>query len=66
MDDLRTPKRKARDERDQMIYSDYNEMMAQKGAMSSVVTQKLMEKYNIKGQSTIWLIRKAIENNLKN
>ncbi len=46
------------------IYNEWNELIAQPGAMATAVAQHLMKKYNIHAQSTIWFIRKRVEKRL--
>jgi hypothetical protein len=62
--DLRTEHRKKLDARNLALYNEYNQLMAQDGAMAGVVTEFIMKKYNIFGASTVWLIRKDVAKKL--
>ncbi|MBO0947352.1 hypothetical protein [Fibrella forsythiae] len=58
---LLTPYIKARRDKEQRIYNDYQQLISQPEAMPVVVDSILMKKYNIKSRSTIWSIRGRVQ-----
>lgn len=62
---LKTTFRAEKEAKEFRIYEDYNELIKQPGAMATAVDEHLMAKYNIFSKSTIWLIRKRVEQRLK-
>ena len=68
MDDVkifRTDCQKKREARDSAIYNEYAELMSVEGQSKTLVTEHLMKKYNIHSQSTIYVIRRRVEETLK-
>lgn len=63
---LKTTYKIEKEARELQIYNEYKELMNQPGAMQSAVNEYIMEKYSIYSSSTVWLIRKRVENRLKN
>lgn len=49
--------------RDNQIYTEYMSLVAD-GTASTVATQHLMKKYGIHSASTLWAIRKRVEDKL--
>lgn len=62
---LRTEYQVEKEARELAIYNEYNELIAQPGAMSTAVNEHLMKKYGIHAKSTIWFIRNRVERRLK-
>lgn len=62
---FRTPCQEERESRDLAIYNEYNELMSVKGQSKTLVTEHLMKKYNIHSQGTIYIIRRRVEQRLK-
>lgn len=52
--------------RDLSIYTEYQELMKEPGAMSTAVTDYLMKKYEIYARSTVWSICQRVKKDLKN
>lgn len=65
METLRTDLQKEREKRDMAIYSDYEEMMSVEGQSATEVAKFLMKKYGIHSLSTVYVIRKRVEDKLK-
>ncbi len=63
---FKTPYQEEREAKDLAIYNDYNELMKVPGQSATRVTAHLMEKYGIHSASTIYEIRKRVENRLAN
>lgn len=57
---LITPSKRKKLERDEKVYNDYNELMAEPGAMSTAVTDFIMELHGIASRSTVWQIVKRV------
>lgn len=62
---FKTPCQIERDKRDKAIYDEYNELMAVQGQSATIVTERLMNKYGIHSQATIYIIRKRVANRLR-
>ncbi|MEZ3440168.1 hypothetical protein [Alistipes sp.] len=62
---LKTEYQAEKQERELAIYNEYNELMAQPGAMATAVSEHLMRKYGFHAKSTIFFIRKRVERRLK-
>ena len=62
---IKTDFRIKKEAREIAIYNEWNELMAQPGAMASAVDRYLREKYEFGADSTIWFIRKRVEKKLK-
>lgn len=56
-----TPYMRHRMEREEAICDDYNELMAQPGAMATAVTAQIMDKYGIAAASSVYRIRERVE-----
>lgn len=54
-----------REARDLAIYNEYNELMSVEGQSKTLVTEHLMQKYDIHSSGTIYVIRKRVEERLK-
>lgn len=54
-----------REARDMAIYNEYNILMSSEGQSKTVVTEHLMRKYNVHSMSTIYVIRRRVEERLK-
>ena len=65
MEVLRTELQKEREKRDFAIYSDYVKLMEVKGQSATEVGKLLMQKYSIHSLSTIYTIRKRVEEKLQ-
>lgn len=50
-----------REARDLAIYNEYNDLMSVKGQSKTVVMEHLMNKYGIHSISTIYIIRRRVE-----
>lgn len=61
---IKTEFRLRKEARELAIYNEYNELMAQPGAMATAVDKYLTEKYGFGSESTIWFIRKRVEKRL--
>jgi Mor family transcriptional regulator len=57
--------KKAREERDNAIYQEYERAVAA-GSMRTDVTRSLMRKYGIKSAGTIYEIRKRVQTRINN
>lgn len=62
---IKTPYQLEKEAKERAIYNEWNELMAQPGAMATAVEQHLMQKYGIYAKSTIWFIRKRVEKRLQ-
>jgi len=62
---IKTDFRIKKEARELSIYNEWNELMKQPGAMASAVDKYLREKYGFGADSTIWFIRKRVEERLK-
>lgn len=62
---IKTEFRLKKEARELAIFSEYNELMAQPGAMATAVDKYLTQKYGFGSESTIWFIRKRVEKRLK-
>lgn len=62
---LKTDYAKEREARDLSIYKEWTAMTSVKGQSKTMVTKYLMEKYNIHSQGTIYVIRRRVEEKLK-
>lgn len=62
---FKTPCQTEREARDLAIYNEYNSLMTVEGQSKTVVTERLMKKYGIHSQGTIYLIRRRVEERLK-
>lgn len=62
---IKTEFRIKKEARELAIYNEYNELMAQPGAMATEVDKYLTEKYGFGSKGTIWVIRKRVEKRLK-
>ena len=47
------------------IYNDYNSMMAVEGSSKLAVSELLMKKYGIHSMGTVYVIRRRVEQRLK-
>lgn len=65
MEALRTDLQRERVKRDMAIYSEYEEMMSVEGQSATEVAKFLMKKYNIHSMSTVYVIRRRAEEQLK-
>ena len=65
MEVLKTDLQKERRQRDYVIYSEYEKMMSVQGQSATEVCKYLMKKHSIHSISTIYVIRKRVENELK-
>lgn len=54
-----------REARDLAIFNDYNELISVDGQSRTLVTEHLMRKYSIHSPGTIYVIRKRVEEHLK-
>jgi hypothetical protein len=50
-----------KDAQELAIYNEWNELMAQPGAMASAVGRHLTQKYGFGSETTIWFIHKRVE-----
>lgn len=62
---LKTDFQLEKETRELAIYNEWNSLIKQPGAMATAVDKHLMSKYGIHSQSTIWVIRKRVEERLK-
>lgn len=62
---IKTEFRLKKEARELAIYYEYNELMAQPGAMATAVDKYLTQKYGFGSESTIWFIRKRVEKRLR-
>lgn len=62
---LKTPYRVDKEAKELAIYKEYNDLMSKAGQSATAVVEYLMEKHNIHSASTIYLIRKRVEERLK-
>ena len=62
---FRTHCQTEREKRDLAIFNEYNELMSVESQSVTGVTEHLMKKYGIHSQSTIYAIRKRVEERLK-
>ena len=62
---IKTKFRIAKEARELAIYNDWNELTSKPGVMKMSVYGHLCEKYNISERSTIWVIIKRVEKQLK-
>lgn len=62
--ELRTKAKLARQERDKKVLDEWNEMMAQPGAMASRVNEIIAKKYGFASVSSVWLARKRATQNI--
>ena len=62
---FRTHCQTEREKRDLAVFNEYNELMSIEGQSLTGVTEHLMKKYGIHSQSTIYVIRKRVEERLK-
>ena len=65
MEVWKTDLQREREQRDLAIYSDYEKMMSVNGQSATEVVKLLMNKYKILSLSTIYVIRKRVEERLK-
>ena len=63
---LKTELQRERELQDYAIYSDYERMASTPGAAKTAIVKALMEKYNLHAPSTVYVIRKRVEERLKN
>ncbi|MFB5946079.1 hypothetical protein [Albibacterium profundi] len=61
---LKTAFRLEKEAKELAIYNEYQELIGQKDAMPGAVTDYLMKKHKIHARSTIWQIRKRVEERL--
>ena len=50
---------------DEAVYNDYQELMAENGAMPIAVNESICEKYGFTAIQTVYSIRKRVEKRLK-
>jgi hypothetical protein len=62
---IKTPFRIKKEARELAIYNEWNELMAQPGAMATAVDRYLTEKYEFGSEITVWFVRKRVEKRLK-
>ncbi len=62
---MKTEFQTEKEARELAIYNEYNELIAQPGAMATAVNEHLMKKYGIYAKSTVWFIRRRVERRLK-
>ena len=62
---FKTDCQKERAKRDLAIYNEYNELMSVEGQSKTLVVAHLMKKYNVHSQGTIYVIRRRVEERLK-
>lgn len=58
---LKTESQREKEAKDQEIYDEYHQLLAQPGAMKTAIDAHLCKKYNIKSHNTIWHIRRRVE-----
>ncbi len=63
---LKTDFQIEREARDMAIYREYNELISVAGSSACKVNQHLMKKYGIHSVGTIYVIRRRVEEQLKN
>lgn len=63
---FKTECQKEREKRDMAICNEYDELMEVKGQSKTLVIEHLMKKYGIHSQATIYVIRRRVEERLKN
>jgi hypothetical protein len=63
--DLKTDFQLKKEAKELAIYNEWNELMKQPEAMATAVDKFIMEKYSVFSKSTIWFIRKRVEERLK-
>lgn len=61
---LKTPFQLEKEAKELKIYREYEALIKEKGAMPGAITSYLMKKYNVHARSTIWQIRKRVEERL--
>lgn len=62
---FRTDCQREREERDLAIFNEYNDLMSVAGQSKTVVGEHLMKKYGIHSLGTIYVIRRRVEQRLK-
>jgi hypothetical protein len=62
---IKTEFRIKKEARELSIYNEWNELMAQPGAMASAVDRYLRIKHGFGADSTIWFTRKRVEKRLR-
>lgn len=63
---FKTPCQEEREARDLAIYNEYIEMTSVDGQSKTLVIEHLMKKYGIHSQATVYVIRRRVEERLKN
>ena len=58
---IKTKYQKEKEARELSIYTEWNDLMKQPGAMATAVDEHLMKKHNIHSRSSIWTARKRAE-----
>lgn len=61
----KTAYRLEREARELKIYKEYEEFMSYPGAQPGAAKEYIMKKFNIHAPSTIWFIRKRVEERMK-
>lgn len=54
-----------REKRDLAIYNEYQELVSVEGQSRTLVVEYLMKKYNIHSAGTVYLIRRRVEERIK-
>lgn len=62
---FKTPFRVEKEAQELAIYNEYNELMSTEGQSKTGVTDFLMKKYGIHSASTIYVIRRRVEERLE-
>jgi hypothetical protein len=62
---FKTPCQAEREQRDMAIYTEYNNLTSINGQSKTLVTQHLMKKFKIHTPSTVYAIRRRVEERLR-
>lgn len=62
---FKTECQREREKRDLAIFNEYNELMSVEGQSKTLVAEHLMKKYGVHSQGTIYVIRRRVEERLK-
>ena len=65
MEVFKTELQQQREAKDYAVYADYEKLMSVPGQSKTEVIKRLMEKYDFHAPSTIYVIRKRVEEKLR-